>query len=60
MLQNVPELLTKAETADLLSVGLKTLERWEKQGLLHPIRISRTVRYRRDDIEALLKQERSA
>jgi len=60
MFQNVPELLTKNETADLLSVGLKTLERWEKQGILVPVRISRSVRYRRADIEALIAHDRAA
>jgi predicted site-specific integrase-resolvase len=60
MLQNVPDLLTKAETAKLLSVGLKTLERWEKQGILVPVRISRSVRYRRDDIESLIQKQASA
>jgi excisionase family DNA binding protein len=60
MLQNVPDLLTKAETAELLSVSLKTLERWEKEGLLHPVRISRSVRYRRDDIETLIARQASA
>jgi excisionase family DNA binding protein len=60
MLQNTPDLLTKAELADYLQVSVKTLERWEKDGLLHPIRLSRSVRYRRDDVEALIARQASA
>lgn len=60
MEQNVPgPLLTKPEVAALLKVSLKTVERWEKLGILHPIRMSRSVRYRSEDIHAL-QQERSA
>jgi len=60
MFKDVPDLLTKTDTAKLLHVSIKTLERWEKDGLLHPIRISRSVRYRRDDIEALIERQASA
>lgn len=51
---NKPELLTKSETADLLRVSVKTVERWEKDGILNPIRIARSVRYRRTDVQALI------
>lgn len=47
-------ILTKQETADLLSVSLKTLNRWEKDGILVPFRIGVNVRYRRADIEELI------
>jgi len=48
-------LLTRKETAALLRVSLSTLERWEQSGLLTPIRLGGTVRYRRTDIDALLE-----
>lgn len=47
-------ILTKQETADLLQVSLKTLRRWEKDGILIPFRIGVNVRYRRADIEELI------
>jgi len=57
MLQNPPALLTKAETADLLRVSVKTLDRWRAAGLLVPIELGegvRSIRYRREDVEALI------
>lgn len=53
-------ILTKQETADLLKVSRKTLDRWEKDGLLVPFRIGVNVRYRREDVEALIAGQRSA
>lgn len=47
-------ILTKQETADLLQVSLKTLGRWEKDGILIPFRIGVNVRYRQADIEELI------
>ena len=62
MLQNEPRLLTKAEAAALLRVSLKTLDRWRAAGVLRPVEIGegiRSVRYRRDDIEALIERRAS-
>lgn len=54
MLQNAP-LLTKAEAARMLLVSERTLERWNKSGILRPVYFGRrSVRYRRDDIEAFI------
>ncbi len=53
-------ILTKQETADLLKVSRKTLDRWEKDGLLVPFRIGVNVRYRREDVETLIAGQRSA
>lgn len=56
-----PKLLTKAETAALLRVSLKTLDRYRLAGVLVPIKLANhTVRYRSEDLEALLAQERPA
>lgn len=54
------ELLTKAEAAGLLRVSLKTLNRWAAAGILHPIKLGKSVRYRADDIRALLESRKSA
>lgn len=57
MLQNEPAVLTKQETADLLRVSLRTLERWREAGVLVPIPLGhgvRSVRYRREDVERFI------
>lgn len=57
MLQNEPVLLTKAEAAALLRVSLKTIDRWREAGVLRSVDLGvRSVRFRRDDIEALLER----
>jgi excisionase family DNA binding protein len=53
-------LLTAPEAAAYLRVTRKTLRRWENSGLLTPVRIGRNIRYRRDDVDALLTREKSA
>ena len=53
-------ILTKQETADLLKVSRKTLDRWERDGILVPFRIGVNVRYLRDDVETLIAGKRSA
>lgn len=53
-------ILTKQETADLMKVSRKTLDRWERDGILVPFRIGVNVRYRREDVETLIAGKRSA
>lgn len=48
--------MTLQEVARLFKVSRKTLQRWEKAGLLVPVRIGTTIRYRPEDIERLLDQ----
>ncbi|MGH2479845.1 MAG: helix-turn-helix domain-containing protein [Ktedonobacteraceae bacterium] len=48
------ELLTTEEAAQVLGVCRRTIKRWEDRGGLHPvIATPRTVRYRREDVEAM-------
>lgn len=54
------ELLTKAETAQTFRVSLKTLNRWAEAGILQPIKFGRTVRYRAEDVRALVDSRESA
>lgn len=54
------DLLTKAETAQMLRVSLKTLTRWGHAGTLTPIKIGKTVRYRAADVRALIGQQDGA
>lgn len=49
-------LLTRREACDLLKISLSTLERWERDGRLVPLRMSPAViRYRRSDITRLIE-----
>lgn len=48
------DLLTTAEVADLLRVSRASVSRWAKDGVLRPIRVGGVVRFRRDDVDALL------
>jgi excisionase family DNA binding protein len=54
MTTNEASVLTRKEAAALFRVSTKTLERWEAAGILTPIRIGVNVRYRREDVQALL------
>jgi DNA-binding transcriptional MerR regulator len=51
------------EAAARFSITTRTLRRWARSGLLPPVRIGHgprpTVRYRLDDVEALLHPHRA-
>lgn len=51
-IQNLPELLTVREVADLLRVSPLTIKRWGKRGKLPPIRINSRGdrRYRKEAV----------
>jgi excisionase family DNA binding protein len=54
--RKVPEVyLTPKETAEMIGVSTNTLWRWEKEKYLTPFKIGRKSRYRKSDVEALLK-----
>ena len=50
--------LDAADVARLLKVKKRTIYEWAAEGHLPSIRIGRTVRFRRADIEALLAPEK--
>jgi excisionase family DNA binding protein len=53
------ELLTQKQLADELQVSLRTLERWRQEGSGPAfIRVGRSPRYRRSDIDAWLERQR--
>ena len=53
------KLLTQQQLADELEVSLRTLERWRQQGTGPAfIRVGRSPRYRRSDIDAWLERQR--
>ncbi len=51
--------MTRQEVARAFNVSTKTIQRWEKIGLLESVRIGRSVRYRPEDIAALLGRKAS-
>lgn len=53
-MSDVPDLLTPAEVATRLRVSRASVSRWAKDGVLKPIRIGGTLRFRRADVDALL------
>ena len=49
-------LLSIAEVGTIFNRDARTLRRWEKAGHLMPVRIWRSLFYRRDEVERLLVQ----
>lgn len=47
-------LLSAGETAKLLGVTRTTVYAWSKRGIFNPIRISRTLYIRKDEVDAYL------
>lgn len=60
---DLPDLLTRRQTADTLQVSLTTLHDWatdttDRPAVLLPVKINGRVRYRKTDVLAALKQPR--
>jgi excisionase family DNA binding protein len=56
---DLPELLTIAEAADVLRTPVATLRYWRHQGIgPHSFRLDRRVLYRRDDVHAWIDAKR--
>jgi excisionase family DNA binding protein len=52
-------LLTQQQLADELQVSMRTLERWRQEGTGPAfVRVGRSLRYRRSDIDAWLERQR--
>ena len=62
LLEDPAPLLTPAEAADRLAVSAKTLERWRSTGDGPPyIALGRRlVRYRRADVDAFVRRQKTA
>lgn len=46
--------MTKSQTAAFLQVSTRTLDNWMRQRLVPYLRIGRTIRFRRSDLEGNL------
>jgi hypothetical protein len=60
---DLPDLLTRRQTAETLQVSLTTLHDWatdtdDRPAVLIPLKINGRVRYRKTDVLAALKQPR--
>lgn len=60
---DLPDLLTRRQTADVLQVSLTTLHDWaqdteDRSAVLLPCKINGRVRYQKTDVLAALKQPR--
>jgi excisionase family DNA binding protein len=51
-----PLLVTRREAARLLAVTERHLQNLERDGLFKPVRLGTAVRYRRCDVDELLKR----
>lgn len=49
------ELLTVDEAMAMLKVSRTSCWRWERQGILRPVKIGRFVRYRKSDVTNLIE-----
>ena len=54
------DLLAPADVAAHLAVSVRSVRRYADTGMLKPVRLGRTVRYRRADVECLLAERQGA
>jgi len=47
---------TAKETSQMLAISLKTLSRWEKRGLLVPLKVSRKKLYAKEAIDRFMEE----
>ena len=50
-------LLTADEVQDLLRITRSTRWHWDKKGILNPMRMGNLLRYRKSDIDTLIKEK---
>lgn len=50
-------IMTRKEASTFLNISLTTLDNWTKKGIIPKHRINTSIRYKKSDIENLLKQQ---
>jgi len=55
--QDMTKWLNKAQAAEYLGIHPTTLMRWARQGRIKKHRVGRLVRFRLEDLEALIREE---
>jgi excisionase family DNA binding protein len=53
----VTKLLTRDEVAQILSMSVRSVDRMKATGVLPAVKLLRSVRFRLEDVEALLKSD---
>ena len=53
-MEQLPDYLTVKEVATVVRVHPGTVRRWREDGTLPGVRVGGTIRFRRQDVEALL------
>lgn len=53
---DLPEYLTRQQTAKLLQISLVTLNEWSKQGVLQSLKIQGRIRYERSVVENAMQE----
>jgi excisionase family DNA binding protein len=48
------KLLTKKEVADKFGITTRTLNRWRNRGVIKAVVVGRVVRFRPDDVQAVI------
>lgn len=56
-MNKLPKFYTRKELADMLKVGVRTIERWEREGKIKSFQIHKTgaIRYSEEEVQRLLK-----
>lgn len=54
--QTGDQYLSPAKVCELLDIDPTTLWRWDKKGLLHPLKLGGVNRYKKSDIERILNR----
>ncbi len=49
-------LMTIAEVTDCLKVSRQSLHRWKEKGILVPVKLGDLVRYRKSDVDRIMRE----
>lgn len=52
--QVIEPLLTVGDVSSVFAIHPRTVRNWAAEGILSPVRVGRTVRFRREDVQALI------
>jgi excisionase family DNA binding protein len=51
----LPRLVSRKQAAEALAVSTDTLRRWQREGRIAAVRVGARIRFKREDVEALLR-----
>ncbi|GAA4150752.1 hypothetical protein GCM10022217_04000 [Chryseobacterium ginsenosidimutans] len=53
------ELMTKKQVCNFLNCSSVSLWNWENKGMLNPVRLGRSIRYKKSDVEQFISNRKS-